>query len=186
MKLTRKLLTFAAIVLLPQIAHADLNTLANQLSKKSNGVLEFQSQEIEVLGKKMQGIVPKTWKKMIPWVFADKMNKIEYGYNCDGACEAKDWAKISEKVSFSAYRDSKRFKIIKEETLSNPSGKLMIVESLGSFPVTYVKVARWQDKSIRYVDCGVDLNDDQYKSLVSVFEELCTEVTASGSKELGF
>ncbi|HEY5927319.1 MAG TPA: hypothetical protein VIV11_36780 [Kofleriaceae bacterium] len=75
--------------------------------------------------------------------------EVSVGNNCDGRCEAKDWAKVSEKVNFAQFRDKK---ILKDE-LSKTS-HLMIAEIEDT---TYVTYAWWVDGGDHYNTCSAAL-----------------------------
>src|SRR5687767_4145936 len=65
---------------------------------------------------------PKGWEQGDMKMFASlkpktgfgNMTDISVGSNCDGTCEAKDWAKTSEKVNFAQFR-GEGWKIIKDD-----------------------------------------------------------------------
>jgi hypothetical protein len=76
--------------------------------------------------------------------------EMRFGSNCDGACESKDWAKVSEKVDFAQYRSKK---IVKDE--AGKTSHLMTVEDGDD---THVIYAWWVDGGDHYYTCRVTLS----------------------------
>jgi hypothetical protein len=75
---------------------------------------------------------------------------MQFGSNCDGRCEEKDWAKVSEKVNFAQFRDKK---IIKDEL--GKTSHLMIAEDGDDTFITY---AWWVDGGSNYYTCTAKLS----------------------------
>ena len=99
------------------------------------------------------------------------MTELQVGSNCDGTCEAKDWAKTSEKVNFAQFRDGK---IIKDELGKN--SHLMIAEKGDS---TYVVYAWWQDGGRKYFDCTASL-EQAARPAAEAFAKACQAVAIKG------
>jgi hypothetical protein len=99
------------------------------------------------------------------------MTSFGVGSNCDGTCEAKDWAKTSEKVNFAQFRDGK---IIKDELGKN--SHLMIAEKGDS---TYVVYAWWQDGAKKYFDCTASLAE-KARPAAEAFAKACQAVSVKG------
>ena len=99
------------------------------------------------------------------------MTSLSVGSNCDGTCEAKDWAKTSEKVNFAQFRDGK---IVKDEQAK--TNHLMIVEKGDS---TYVVYAWWNDGGRMYYSCTASL-EKEVKGAADAFAKACQAVNLSG------
>ena len=128
---------------------------------------------------------PKTWKadgKMKMFAKLSPPNEdgygnfteISLGSNCDGACEAKDWAKVSEKVHFKQFRDKK---IVKDEL--GKTNHLMVVESGDD---THVLYAWWADGGDHYYTCTATLSKGfsdsapDPRAAAPAFEKACQAV----------
>jgi hypothetical protein len=98
--------------------------------------------------------------------------KLTVGSNCDGTCEAKDWAKTSEKVNFAQFRSG--WKITKDE--QNKTSHLMIAEKDDRVDVNY---AWWTDGARRYFTCSVTL-EGSVKTAADAFAKACQAVSAKG------
>jgi hypothetical protein len=94
------------------------------------------------------------------------------GSNCDGTCEAKDWAKTSEKVNFAQFRTG--WKIIKDE--STKTSHLMIAEKDDQTNVTY---AWWSDGGRKYFTCAASL-EGAVKTAGDAFAKACQAVSVTG------
>jgi hypothetical protein len=101
------------------------------------------------------------------------MTSLRVGSNCDGTCEAKDWAKVSEKVNFAQYR-SGDWKIIKDE--SNKTTHLMIAQQGDS---TYVTYAWWADGARKYYSCTAALEKNAAPA-ADAFAKACQAVSIKG------
>jgi hypothetical protein len=99
------------------------------------------------------------------------MTDLRVGSNCDGTCEAKDWAKTSEKVNFAQFRDGK---IIKDEL--GKTNHLMIAEKGDS---TYVVYAWWADGGRKYFSCSASL-EKEVKAAADAFAKACQAVSVKG------
>lgn len=99
---------------------------------------------------------------------------MQFGSNCDGRCEEKDWAKVSEKVDFAQFRDKK---IIKDEL--GKTSHLMVAEDGDDTFVTY---AWWVDGGSNYYTCratlskGFSTDGPDPRAAASAFEKACQAV----------
>lgn len=91
------------------------------------------------------------------------------GSNCDGSCEPKDWAAISDKVEFSQFT-SGNWQVEKDEKL--PDGRLLVVTSGDRVDIA---LARWKEGASRYFSCRVTL-DKPLTEAVAAFEEACRQM----------
>lgn len=100
--------------------------------------------------------------------------EISLGSNCDGACEAKDWAKVSEKVDFAQFRSKK---IVKDEL--GKTSHLMIAEDGDDLFITY---AWWADGGDHYYTCravlskGFSDSAPDPRAAAPAFEKACQAV----------
>ena len=97
---------------------------------------------------------------------------LQVGSNCDGTCEAKDWAKTSEKVNFAQFRNG--WTIVKDE--SNKTNHLMIASKDDQTNVTY---AWWVDGGRKYFTCSATLEKDLMKA-ADAFAKACQAVNSKG------
>jgi hypothetical protein len=97
---------------------------------------------------------------------------ITVGSNCDGTCEAKDWAKTSEKVNFAQFRTG--WKIIKDD--ATKTSHLMIAEKDDQTNVTY---AWWSDGGRKYFTCSASL-EGAVKTAGDAFAKACQAVSVTG------
>ena len=121
---------------------------------------------------------PKGWEqsnkmfaKLSPGNDLGFMTSFDVGTNCDGRCEAKDWAATSEKVNFAQFRDGK---IIKDE--ATKTSHLMIAEKGDK---TYVVYAWWQEGAKRYATCSASLEAPAAPA-APAFVEACKAVRIQG------
>ena len=99
--------------------------------------------------------------------------RFRVGTNCDGTCEPKEWPPIAEKVNFKQYR-SGTFKIVTEEALTAPEGRLIIAEPTSGFgKKIYLSVARWKAGESRYFTCSATLDGEKAAALLPAFREAC-------------
>lgn len=154
-------------------------------------------------------VAPKQWKKgFMPGSFepndGDNMGfgtSVDVGTNCDGSCEAKDWAKVSDKVNFSQYTAGKvTGKIVKDEkgkndrlmvfaneptvqenagsasvTVNGQTTTTTVTATSGSKGVTIIH-AWWNDGDSKYYTCQATLNDAA-AALAPAFEKACAKVS---------
>ncbi len=121
---------------------------------------------------------PKSWEqqgKMFAKVKPKEselfMTSFDVGTNCDGTCEAKDWAKTSEKVNFVQFRDGK---IVKDEL--GKTSHLMIAEKSGT---TYVVYAWWTEGARKYASCTASL-EAPVAAAAPAFAKACEAVGIKG------
>ena len=98
--------------------------------------------------------------------------KVSVGSNCDGTCEPKDWAKTSEKVNFSQFRNGWTIKK-DEQTKTN---HLLIAEKDDRVEVSY---AWWTDGARKYFTCSASL-EGEVKAAADAFAKACQAVSAKG------
>jgi len=154
-------------------------------------------------------VAPKQWKKgFMPGSFepndGDNMGfgtSVDVGTNCDGSCEPKDWAKVSDKVNFSQYTAGKATgKIIKDEkgkndrlmvfaneptvqenagsasvTVNGQTTTTTVTATSGSKGVTIIH-AWWNDGDSKYTTCQATLNDAA-AALAPAFEKACAKAS---------
>ncbi|HEY5924490.1 MAG TPA: hypothetical protein VIV11_22585 [Kofleriaceae bacterium] len=101
------------------------------------------------------------------------MTSFKVGSNCDGVCESKDWAKVSEKASFAQFR-GEGWKIVKDE--SNKTSHLMVAQMDDSVYVTY---AWWADGARKYYTCSAHL-EKEVAAAADAFAKACQAVTVKG------
>lgn len=99
--------------------------------------------------------------------------KLTVGSNCDGMCEPKDWAKVSEKVNFAQFRDG--WEIVKDE--ANKASHLMIAKKDKRTDVVY---AWWTDGAPKYFSCHVALDGDE-SAAADAFAKACQAVNVKGA-----
>jgi hypothetical protein len=157
--------------------------------------LVFETQSIhEERGRRSKttytAAAPKTWKaddkmKMFATLRPPSedgygnFTEMRFGSNCDGACEAKDWAKVSEKVDFAQHRGKK---IVKDEV--GKTNHLMTVEDGDD---THVIYAWWVDGGDHYYTCRVTLSKGfsdtapDPRPAAPAFEKACAGVNITTS-----
>lgn len=161
------------------------------------GKIEFEVASVEDGMKKkstMKLAAPKGWKQdgPIPGTLrpadGDMMGsktwgktEMRIGHNCDGACEKKDWAAVSDKVNFSQFTGGKvEGKIVKDEKGTNRRTLVFERKVSESFPEHDVAVnivtAWWDPDGSRYYTCGAELGVPA-KTLVQAFELACSKVS---------
>ena len=106
--------------------------------------------------------------------------RMSLGHNCDGTCEKKDWAAVSDKVHFSQFTGGKvDGKVIKDEKRAN--GRTLVFERKPSdvFPeksvVVDVITAWWDPEGSKYHTCTVELGAPA-KGAAAAFEKACASV----------
>ena len=93
--------------------------------------------------------------------------------NCDGSCEAKDWAATADKVNFAQYK-SNGSKIEKDEKGAND--RTMIASTDDRRFVVY---AWWKPGDKRYYYCTASL-EKPVMDAAPAFEKACKAVSVSG------
>ena len=98
--------------------------------------------------------------------------EVSLGSNCDGRCEAKDWAKVSEKVNFAQFRSNK---VVKDELTK--TSHLMVAETEDT---TYITYAWWVDGGSNYYTCTAALqkgfSGTDPRGATPAFEKACQAV----------
>lgn len=126
-------------------------------------------------------IAPKNWKQQSEMFGnlkgddkAGFMSELSIGTNCNGLCEAKDWAKESDKSDFAPHAKDK---ILKDE--KGPGRRTMIAVSDGALAKTTVVTAWWTEGDKKYFICRAEL-DDAIKDAAPAFEKACQSVNVDG------
>jgi hypothetical protein len=94
--------------------------------------------------------------------------ELSVGTNCDGFCEAKDWAAVVEKVHKSAISGE----IIKDD--KRPGGRTIVGKS-NDGKTTTVLVASWKEGDRRYAKCEARL-EEALAAAAPAFEKACERV----------
>ena len=170
----------------PPAAPIDVAAVNALVPEALKAKLEFEKRDI-VLERgrdKMTYTVaaPKGWKhasKMFANLEPESgtfgmFNKLKVNSNCDGACEPKDWAAISDKVDFAPYAKGK---IVKDEKGKNR--RTMIAEGAGATSAVNVIVAWWDDGGRNYWTCSAALEQD-LAAAAPAFEKACQVVNIEG------
>jgi hypothetical protein len=192
-------------------ADADAANAAVPADLKSKVVFDVQTIE-DKLGRhttKYTLVAPKSWKKgFMPGELkpddADNLGfgtSMVVGYNCDGDCVSKDWAKASDKVNFSQYTSGKATgKVVKDEkgknerllvfaneptveqnagsatvTVNGETTTTTVTATSGTKGVTIIH-AWWNDGDDRYFTCEATLNEGA-AALEAAFEKACAKVS---------
>jgi len=148
--------------------------------------------ENEKRGRGFKVAVPKGWKpgKFIPGTLepadADSFGsktlgktQMNIGRNCDGTCEKKDWAAVSDKVLYSQFTSGKvEGKVLKDE--KRPNGRTLVFERKpGMFPerdiAIHVYTSWWEPDATEYYTCSADLGAPA-KGAAEAFEKACSKV----------
>jgi hypothetical protein len=148
--------------------------------------------ENEKRGRGFKAAVPKGWKpgKFIPGTLepADADNfdsktlgktQMNIGKNCDGMCEKKDWAQVSDKVLYKQFTSGQvEGKVLKDEKRSN--GRTLVFERKpGMFPerdvAIHVYTSWWEPDATEYYTCSAELGAPM-KGAAEAFEKACSKV----------
>lgn len=179
------------------ISDADLQAVNAAVPADLKGKVEFEVGEIvDEKGRKKVSyklVKPKGWKPgFMPGSLkpgdADNFgsptlgkSELTVGSNCDGACEKKDWANVSDKVHFARFSDGKmEGKVLKDEKGKNE--RVVVFEHKASehFPEKDVAVtvmrAWWDPEGTRYFTCEAQLGTP-IKGLAAAFEKVCAKVS---------
>lgn len=97
------------------------------------------------------------------------MTAFSTGSNCDGSCEAKDWAAVSDKVEFSQFTGGD-WQIEKDEKLAD--GRLLVAKKADRVDIA---LARWKTGASRYFSCRATL-DKPLMEAAAAFEEACRQL----------
>lgn len=156
------------------------------------GQIEFEATTVAA-GKRLslKAAMPKGWQKgFIPGQFepidtdngaSPTLGKTSMivSKNCDGTCEKKDWAAISDKVLFSQFTSGRvRGKVRKDE--KRPNGRTLVYERepgpMGNLDVAVDVITAWWDPdSPHYLYCHAELGPPM-KSLADAFEKACSRI----------
>lgn len=110
------------------------------------------------------GAIPDRWR---PPDAADLgfMTSFAVGSNCDGACAAKDWPAVAEKVELAQLLT---FEVVEDEPLGD-AGRLVVARNGGS---VHIAAAWWKPGASRYFFCRASLEDDA-AAAADAFERAC-------------
>jgi len=136
--------------------------------------------------------VPKGWKpgRFIPGMLeppdpdtigSKTLGKTQMGVgrNCDGRCEKKDWAAVSDKVLYSQFTSGQvQGKVMKDE--KRPNGRTIVFEGAPSaFPdkdvAIYIYNSWWEPEGSEYYTCSAELGTP-VKGAAAAFEQACAKV----------
>lgn len=123
---------------------------------------------------------PKGWKQSMP-SFANLkggddvgfMTSLDVGSNCDGTCEAKDWAQVADKVNFKQFGDAT---VVKNETTA--TSRLLIADRGDT---SYVMYAWWTTGARSYHTCMVTL-EEPVRAAAPAFAKACQSVGVQGGE----
>lgn len=203
----------AAAAAAPSVTKADADAANAAVPADLKTKVDFEVRTVEdKVGRhthKYTLVAPKSWKAgFMPGSLkpedADNLGfatEMRVGTNCDGSCEAKDWAKVSDKVNFSQYTSGKvTGKVVKDvkgknERLLVFSNEPTVQENAGSASMTVngqtttttvtatsgtkgvtVIHAWWTDGDSRYYTCEATLNEGA-AVLADAFEKACAKVS---------
>jgi hypothetical protein len=167
----------------------DVAAVNAAIPKELAGKLEFESGTIEHRkDKSFKLAVPKGWKTgFMPGElepadsdgFGSKTlgkSSFKVSSDCNGTCEKKDWAAVSDKVVFSQYTKSGAT-IVKDVKTDNR--RTMVVEEKASDSdrdvAARVLVAWWEPDATRYFTCRAELGKP-LKGAVEAFEKACANI----------
>jgi hypothetical protein len=166
------------------------------LPAELKGKLEFEAGRVIEDEKRDRGFkaaIPKGWQKgrIIPGTlvpvdtneFGESKTlgktRMNIGHNCDGACEKKDWAQISDKVIYSQFTSgSVEGKVLKDE--KRPNGRTLVFERKPSMNpehevAIHVYTSWWDPGSTGYYSCSAELGLP-LKGAADAFEKACSKV----------
>jgi hypothetical protein len=166
------------------------------LPAELKGKLEFEAGRIvenEKRNRAYKAAVPKGWKKgfmegELKPADADNFgesptlgkSRMSVGSNCDGTCEKKDWAAVSDKVMFTQFTGGKiEGKVIKDEKRATGRTLVFEVKPPDAFPekrvAVYVLTAWWDPEGSKYHTCQAELGAPA-KGAAAAFEKACSGV----------
>lgn len=180
------------------ITQADLDAVNAAVPADLKGKVEFEIGTITAeKGKKTSYklVRPKGWKPgFMPGSLkpADADNfgsptlgktEMSVDSNCDGSCEKKDWAKVSDKVHFTRFTAGQmKGKVLKDTQGKNERLVVFEHELSEHFPEkdTAITIARawWDPDGSRYFLCEVELGTP-VKGLAAAFEKACSKVSGT-------
>ncbi|MCP3977381.1 MAG: hypothetical protein GY720_23060 [bacterium] len=86
--------------------------------------------------------------------------EIRFGDGCDGICAPKDWTVIMDDLESGPFSMlSGKGTVLVDETLTNPTGRLVVYEDPDAFSPIVVVAARWSEAADRYFKCEANLDD---------------------------
>ena len=116
-----------------------------------------------------QGVIPGRVKPPAGGPDLGFMTAFSTGSNCDGSCEAKDWAAVSDKVEFSQFTGGD-WQVEKDEKL--PDGRILVAKKADRVDIA---LARWKTGASRYFSCRATL-DKPLMEAAAAFEEACRQM----------
>lgn len=157
------------------------------------GKIEFEAGRIEESKKlAFKAAIPKGWKKgaVMPGKLepadtdmgeSKTLGKTELtvSKNCDGSCEKKDWAAVSDKVLYAQFTGGQvKGKVRKDE--KRATGRTLVFErEPGPMPDHDVAIdvitTWWEADSPQYFYCYAQLGT-QVKGLADAFEKACSQI----------
>ena len=159
--------------------------------------IAFEKKDVEAgMGKKKETYTvaaPKGWKAgFMPGSlepadadgFGSKTlgkSSFRVGSDCNGSCEKKDWAAVSDQVYFSQMTSNKEGKVTKDEKGENR--RTVIFEGkVSDFPEHDVAIrivtAWWEPDSTHYYVCQAELGVP-LKGAAAAFEKACSKVSGN-------
>ena len=136
--------------------------------------------------------VPKGWKagRFMPGTLeppdADSFGsktlgktQMGIGRNCDGTCEKKAWAEVSDRVLYKQFTSGQvEGKVMKDE--KRPNGRTLVFERKpGSFPerdvAIHIYTSWWEPDGTEYYTCSVELGMP-LKGAAEAFEKACSKI----------
>ena len=180
------------------ITEADLAAVNAAIPADLKGKVEFEigkvtSEKGKRSTKSFKMVRPKGWKAgFMPGSLepADADNfgsktlgktEMDVDSNCDGSCEKKDWAAVSDKVNFARFTDGKmEGKVLKDVKGKNERTVVFEHKLSENWPEKDVAVtisrAWWDPDGSRYFTCQVQLGTP-VKGLADAFEKACSKVS---------
>jgi hypothetical protein len=157
--------------------------------------IEFEAGRIvenEKHGRVFKLAVPKGWKtgRFMPGEIeppdADSFGsktlgrtRMDVGRNCDGTCEKKDWAEVSDRVVYKQFTSGQvEGKVLKDEKRAN--GRTLVFERKPSmFPdkdvAIHIYTSWWEPDANAYYTCSAELGLP-VKGAAEAFEKACAKV----------
>lgn len=151
-------------------APSDLGAINGAVPESLAGALSFTTATID---DELDAVVPDGWEpsRVIPGSYSPPaqsgfgfFTKYKVGSNCDGMCEAKDWAPIVEKVEFGQLEGAT---IVKDEALDG--GRLVVAKAEDRVRVI---AAWWKSDARQYFYCRAEL-DGPARDAIDAFEKAC-------------
>lgn len=159
------------------------------------GKIEFEAGRIvenEKRGRAFKAAIPKGWKtgRFIAGEieppdaesFGSKTlgrTRMGIGRNCDGRCEKKDWAEVSDRVHYKQFTNGQvEGTLLKDE--KRPNGRTLVFERKPSaFPdkdiAIHILSSWWEPDGDAYYTCSAELGTP-VKGAAEAFEKACSKV----------